>query len=76
MESIHPEALVQVPSAGDKSELGWADYFLALTRDQVGWLKVTFLKKVETVIRLFIKSWFAAVGPNTIDSILSLLSLF
>lgn len=39
-------------------------YPLVLTRKfYVGGLEVTFLGKLETVMRLGIKSWFTDVGP-------------
>lgn len=44
------------------------DYLLVLNgKVQVGWLKVTFQEEVKT--KLGIKSWFAAMGLKTRDSI-------
>lgn len=40
------------------------DCFLVLTRKfQLDQIKVTFLRKLKTIVRLGIKSWFTDVGP-------------
>ena len=43
---------------------------------QVVWLKVTFPGKLGAAVGLGIKSWFAALGPNTSDCIWGILSPF
>lgn len=61
---------------GQKWSVRWVTSLVLIKRFQIDCLQVTFLGKVETVIRSDIKSWFADVGFSTSDSILGLLYLF